>query len=42
MAFSFSGVLQEQGGTFVEIPADILAALGTRKRPPIRVVINSI
>ena len=42
MAFSFRGVLQEQGGAFVEIPADILEALGTRKRPPVRVVINDI
>ncbi len=42
MAFTFSGILQEEGGTFVEIPAHILAALGTRKRPPIRVVINGV
>jgi bacteriocin resistance YdeI/OmpD-like protein/uncharacterized protein DUF1905 len=42
MTFTFSGILQEEGGTFVEIPPDILAALGARQRPPIRVVINGI
>lgn len=41
--FTFSAVLQEEGGgTFVEVPPDIVAALGTRKRPAIRVVINAV
>jgi hypothetical protein len=42
MAFTFRGTLQEEGGTFVEVPPDILAALGTRKRPAIRVLINGV
>lgn len=42
MAYTFSGILQENGGTFVEVPPDILAALGARKRPAVRVLINGV
>jgi hypothetical protein len=42
MAFTFSGSLQEEGGTFVEVPPDILARLGTPKRPKVRVLINGV
>src|SRR5712691_3983188 len=42
MAFTFGGTLQEDGGTFVEVPPDVLAGLGPRKRPAVRVVINGV
>jgi hypothetical protein len=42
MAFTFRALLQEQGGAFVEVPPDILAALGPGKRPAVRVVINGV
>jgi hypothetical protein len=31
---------EEDGGVMVEIPADVVAALGTRKRPPVRAGLN--
>jgi hypothetical protein len=42
MAFTFSGTLREEAGAFVEVPRDVLAALGTRKRPAVRVLINGV
>ena len=42
MAHTFRGTLREEAGTFVEVPPDVLAALGPRKRPAVRVVINGV
>jgi hypothetical protein len=36
MASTFRGTLREEAGTFVEVPPDVLAALGPRKRPAVR------
>ncbi len=42
MALTFSGTLREEAGAFVEVPPDVLAELGPRKRPAVRVVINGV
>ena len=42
MAHSFTGTLREEAGAFVEVPPEVLAALGPRKRPAVRVVINGV
>ena len=42
MALTFSGILREEAGAFVEVPPDVLAELGPRKRPAVRVVINGV
>ena len=42
MAHVFRGMLREEAGAFVEVPPDVLAALGPRKRPAVRVVINGV
>ncbi len=42
MALTFSGTLREEAGAFVEVPSDVLAELGPRKRPAVRVVINGV
>ena len=42
MALIFSGTLREEAGAFVEVPPDVLAELGPRKRPAVRVVINGV
>jgi hypothetical protein len=34
--------VREEGGALVEVPPDVLAALGPRKRPAVRVVINGV
>ena len=42
MAHVFRGMLREEAGAFVEVPPDVHAALGPRKRPAVRVVINGV
>ncbi len=42
MALTFRGTLREEAGAFVQVPPDVLAALGPRKRPAVRVVINGV
>jgi hypothetical protein len=42
MAHIFRGTLREEAGALVEVPPDVLAALGPRKRPAVRVLINGV
>jgi hypothetical protein len=42
MAVSFTATLTAEGGTFFEVPPEIMAALGGGKRPAVRVDINGV
>src|SRR5258708_6727810 len=42
MPITFRGTVQQQGGLFVEVTPEIMAELGSGKRPAGRVVINGV
>jgi Bacteriocin-protection, YdeI or OmpD-Associated/Domain of unknown function (DUF1905) len=42
MAITFRGVFQDQSGSAVEVPPEIIEALGSGKRPPVKVSVNGV
>jgi hypothetical protein len=42
MALTFRARLRDEAGALVEVPPDVLAELGPRKRPAVRVMINGV